>query len=293
MFFTRSNGQWSAILESHRVRGRWSKPVVAPFSGEWSDSSPGIAPDGSYIVFVSQRPVFATSAAAEHARDRRVANLWRSDRTGSGWTVPVHLPDAVNIGDSIWKPSIAANGNLYFVAISKEGGKRLFRSEFRNGAYQPAAPLSFSDGTTLDVDPEVAPDESFLVFCSAGRKSGNSLDQLYLVARTAAGWGPVVAMHYAGDDRPAPSTDDEPHLGPDRRRVYFASDRPFAVDYPRTRTRSQQELRMFERYGWFGGFASVWSIPLAPYLEAARRAAAKQGHDSVGAPATAPASSGG
>jgi len=31
-------------------------PVVAPFSGEWPDSSPAMSPDGSYVVFQSTRP---------------------------------------------------------------------------------------------------------------------------------------------------------------------------------------------------------------------------------------------
>ena len=71
------------------------------------------------------------------------------------------------VGQSLWKPSIAADGTIYFVAIDTRGGKRLYSSRSLNGAYQQAQPLSFSDGTTLDVDPEIAPDGSFLIFCSA------------------------------------------------------------------------------------------------------------------------------
>jgi hypothetical protein len=100
------------------------------------------------------------------------------------------LPDTVNLaGQSIWKPSIAADGTIYFVSIDKKGGKRLFSSQYTNGAYQQAQPLPFSDGTTLDVDPEVAPDGSFLVFCSVGRLPGDSKDHLFIVLRKASGWG--------------------------------------------------------------------------------------------------------
>jgi hypothetical protein len=135
-----------------------------------------------------------------------VANLWRVDRVGSGWGQPVRLPDTVNIGESIWKPSIAANGNLYFVSIDGKGRKRLYSSHWKDGAYSQAQALAFSDGDTLDVDPEIAPDESFLVFCSAGRLPGDSVDHLFIVARQANGWGPVVPVRYAGDDKPAPWT---------------------------------------------------------------------------------------
>lgn len=270
IYFTRTNGSWSAILESHKIGGQWSKPVIAPFSGEWADSSMGISPDGSYLVFSSRRPLTPPAPGTERKNMHIVANLWRVDRIGSGWSKAVHLPDTVNIGHSIWKPSVAANGNLYFVSIDEKGGKRLYMSEYKNGTYQQAQPLPFSDGTTLDVDPEVAPDESFLVFCSAGRLPGDSLDHLFIVARTPDGWGAVVPIRYAGDGQPTYSTDDEPHLGPDRRTLYFSSDRPFPVLYPLSPEQTQQDFKRMESQGWFSGYANVWYLPLDTYLPAAR-----------------------
>jgi hypothetical protein len=286
IFFTRTNGNWEAILESHKTGAKtgsgWSKPVLAPFSGEWADGSLGISPDGSYLVFTSRRPV---APAAAGGAAKMVANLWRVDRVGSGWSKPVRLPDTVNIGHSIWKPSVAANGTLYFVSIDAKGGKRLYSSRYESGVYQQAQPLPFSDGTTLDVDPEIAPDESFLVFCSAGRLAGDSLDHLFIVARQGSGWGPAVPIRYAGDDKPSYSTDDEPHLGPqlgpqlepqsggDGRRLYFSSDRAFPVDYPRSHETTENEFERMQEQGWFGGYANIWSIPLEPWLSAAKKAA--------------------
>jgi hypothetical protein len=69
----------------------------------------------------------------------------------------------------------------------QEGGKRLFSSQYTNGVYQQAQLLPFSDGTMLGVDPEVAPDRSFLVFCSAGRLLSESKDHLFIVLRKADG----------------------------------------------------------------------------------------------------------
>ena len=276
IFFTRSNGSWEAILESHKVNDSWSKPVLAPFSGQWYDASLGMSPDGSYIVFTSKRPVTASAPGTDPKDIHTVANLWRVDRAGSGWTTPVRLPDTVNIGHSIWKPSVAANGNLYFVSINEKGAKRLYCSQLKEGAYQQAQPLSFSDGTTLDVDPEIAPDESFLVFVSAGRLPGNTLDHLFIVARQGDAWGPVVPIRYAGDGTPTFSTDDEPHLGPDHHTIYFSSDRAFSFDFPRTPGQAQEDFKRLDGWGWFGGYANVWAIPLEPYLNAAKSAAKGQ-----------------
>lgn len=275
IYFTRTNGNWGAILESHMVNGQWSRPVLAPFSGEWPDSSPAMAPDGAYLIFESRRPV---APLAVHPKEGEpspgvVSNLWRVDRAGSGWSKPVRLPDTVNIGHGIWKPSVSASGTVYFVSIDDKGAKRLYSSQLKNGAYQQAQPLPFSAGTTLDVDPEISPDESFLVFVSAGRLPGDTLDHLFIVARQGDGWGPVLPIRYAGDGKPAFSTDDEPHLGPDHRTLYFSSDRAFSAHYPRTPEQAQQDFNHMESWGWFGGYSNVLSIPVDAYLDAARNAA--------------------
>ena len=261
IFFTRSSANWSVIVESHKVHGQWSHPTLAPFSGEWSDSSPGLSPDGTYLVFESKRPKQGESSAGI------VSNLWRVDRMGTGWSKPKRLPNTVNLdGQSLWKPSIATDGTIYFVAIDAKGGKRLFSSHFLNNAYEQAQPLSFSDGTTLDVDPEIAPDQSFLVFCSAGRLPGDKKDHLFIVRRTAQGWGQVVPIRYAGDDINGYSTDDEPHLGPDHLTLYFSSDRTVPVHFPRSREQAQRDFEHMESWGYFTDYTNAWSFPLNAWL---------------------------
>jgi len=275
IFFTRTNGSWGAILESHKVNGEWSHPTLAAFSGEWPDSAPAMSPDGSYLIFESKRPVAPLTVRPREGKPIPgvVSNLWRVDRSGSAWSKPVRLPDAVNIGKAIWKPSVAASGTVYFVSIDDNGGKRLYSSTYKQGAYQQAQPLPFSAGNTLDVDPEIAPDESFLVFVSAGRLPGNTLDHLFIVARQGEGWGPALPIRYPGDDKPTFSTDDEPHLSLDQRTVYFSSDRAFSAHYPRTPEEAQEDFKRMDSWGWFGGYANVWSIPLDSYLSAAKSAA--------------------
>lgn len=264
LYFTRSTAAWGVILESRESGGKWSEPQVASFSGEWRDSSPGFSPDGSFLVFVSLRPEKMPVAGEKITSVR--ANLYRVKRTGAGWSEAERLPDAVNIGNAIWKPSVAADGTIYFVSIDAQGGKRLYRSRLRDGVYQQAEPLSFSDGTTADVDPEIAPDGSFLVFCSSGRVKDDPRDHLYIVRRSGDGWGPVTAVRYAGD---MVTTDDEPHLGgPDRRTVYFSSDRAVPVKFPRTHAQAVEDLKRLEL--WDNSNSNVWFISLGPWLEEKR-----------------------
>lgn len=245
LLFTRSTAAWSAILESHRTGDVWSEPQLAAFSGEWPDSSPAIAPDGTYAVFVRIQA---------HA-----AQLYRVDRAANGtWSTPAKLPATVNIGDAIWKPSVAADGTIYFVSIDKAGHKRLYSAAKAKTGYTQAQPLPFSDGTKLDVDPEIAPDGSFLVFCSAGRIAGNQKDQLFIARKTKTGWSEPAAIRYAGDGS---STDDEPHLGADRRTLYFSSDRAGAVAFPRTHEQAVRDVQRLEQ--WDNSNSNVWTIPLA------------------------------
>ena len=267
IFFSRSTANWTMILESHKIADQWSKPTIAPFSGEWSDSSPELSPDGSYLVFQSSRPVAPADPADAAKPPRRVSNIWRVDRVASGWSKPQRLPDAVNLsGQSLWKPSVAADGTLYFTAIDEKHNKRLYSSQYVNGSYQPAQALPFSDGTKQDVDPEIAPDGSFLIFVSAGRLPDDQKDHLFIVLRKAGAWGPVVPIRYAGDANDGYSTDDEPHLSRDLRTVYFTSDRVSPVHFPLTPEQAQQNFHRLESTGWFTDYVNVWSLNLTPWL---------------------------
>jgi hypothetical protein len=136
----------------------------------------------------------------------------------------------------------------------------LYRSAFENGTYQPAAPLPFSDGTTSDVDPEIAPDQSFIIFASAGRSAPNDPhEHLFMSVKHGDAWGPVTVVHFPGSD--ALGVDDnEPRLGPPNGRLlYFASNRSVLVMFPRTQAQAQADLQRLN--AWDNGNTNVWFMP--------------------------------
>jgi hypothetical protein len=94
IFFTRSNANWGVIVEAHQVDGHWTQPTLAPFSGEWPDSSPAMSPDGSYLVFESNRPAIPRTSHPKEGDSLPgvVSNLWRVNRVGTGWSKPTRLP---------------------------------------------------------------------------------------------------------------------------------------------------------------------------------------------------------
>lgn len=83
VFFHQQPWPIGMIMVAHQVGGHWSKPEIAAFSGIWSDHDPVLSPDGSFMVFPSNRPD-PPGGGAVHG-----GHLWRVDRTADGWSAPV------------------------------------------------------------------------------------------------------------------------------------------------------------------------------------------------------------
>ncbi|MGO4378166.1 TolB family protein [Pseudoduganella sp. RAF53_2] len=253
LIFTR-NG---ALLISHKRGNGWSQPEIAPFSGEWDDQQPAMAPDGSYLVFVSNRPATAGAPALAGG------NLWRVDRKGDGWGQPHMLSEAVNRTASIWAPAIAANGNLYFIMRAVAGQPfRIWRAQPRGADYLAPEPVSLGDSTTQDVDPVIAPDESFIIYASRPAK-GDAHERLYIAYRLGGGWSAPVDL--GADVNGKGDTDvNEPRLSTDGHTLYFSTDRQLPRTTPRTRDSTARDLQRI--HDWDNGRQNIWSIPLDPWL---------------------------
>lgn len=259
VYFTRSNAAQSTIFVSHRVDGHWQEATIAAFSGEWNDMEPAFAPDGSYLVFVSNRPATTGGDAIEgrfNGALQKGGNLWRVDRRGNDWGVPKRLPEVVNPNTSTFAPSVAKDGSLWFMTPDEQSGKfRLFRSQYRDGHYLAAVPLPFSDGSSTEVDPAVAPDESFVVFGS-GRTPKRGID-LFIAYRDGTGWSAPQPL----DDVNGPGSDAEARLSPDLTTLYFSSDRVMPVVFPRKRSQAEQDSARMQ--AWDNGNYNIWEFPLA------------------------------
>ncbi|MFI4921470.1 MAG: TolB family protein, partial [Gammaproteobacteria bacterium] len=97
VYFFRNNSSDYDIMVSHFDGKAWSIPEIAPFSGQWRDLEPSMAPDGSYMIFASTRPLPGNDKAPDGSwggqpHPGKGGNLWRVDRVGSGWSAPKRLP---------------------------------------------------------------------------------------------------------------------------------------------------------------------------------------------------------
>jgi len=257
LLFTRSGAGAGTILESRWVKKQWTVPEIASFSGQWNDQHPSMAPDGSYLIFVSTRPVPGVEG--------RVAHIWRVDRLQHGWGTPVHLPAEVNIGPRTYAPSVAADNTLYFLEISDKHQMQLYRSRWSGGHYESAEALPFSTPATADVDPEIAPDQSFLIFASAGRRANDTREHLYVVFNHSGHWSEVEPLRYAGDEDNGGSSDNEPNLAADGQTLYFSSDRSLPLHFPRTPAQANTDLLRIQ--SWDNGAANVWRISIPDVIQ--------------------------
>ncbi|ODU92914.1 MAG: hypothetical protein BGP23_13735 [Lysobacterales bacterium 66-474] len=274
VYFFRSNGEDYDIMVSHLDGVHWSSPRIASFSGHWRDLEPAMAPDGSYLIFASSRPLDGSGKPIDgHWGGKlhvgRGGHLWRVNRDGSGWSKPVLLPDTVNRWDSTFSPAVARDGSVYFMAATgKQGHFQLYCAEFRNGAYQPAHLLPFSVGEWGGVDPAVAPDQSFIVFASNRPPAPTSRSDVFIALRNGNGrWSEPV------DLRPViHNTDgiDELRLGPDGHTLYFTSGQVVAPAYPKSLEASERGLQQMQ--AWNNGKDNIWKVDLAPWLSRHRQA---------------------
>ena len=155
----------SAILTSDRTVGGWTAPGIASFSGVYSDSDPFVTPYGDSLIFSSNRPggVLANTP---------LNDLWVTQRTVSGWSVPVNLGPNVNSPANELYASADIHGNLYFASDRDGGAWDLYRSKKqRNGGYAPAekVPGKVNHPVRWEFNPEISPDGRTLLFATYGR----------------------------------------------------------------------------------------------------------------------------
>lgn len=225
VLFCRADSTFNAfqILETHWNGRTWSAPIRPSFASEhWSDADPHFTPDGKRLFFISKRPSDGGSVAS------RWFDIWYVNRTPSGaWGNAVHLPGPIN-ADTLdkWSPSVASNGNLYFG--SKRAGTRgradVWVSHLVNGAYQTPENLGDSVNTArIEIEPWIAPDESYLIFSGSPREENDSNKYDLSISRRKHGvWQRAEAL---GNGINTPARELNQSVSPDGKYLYFSSTR--------------------------------------------------------------------
>jgi hypothetical protein len=102
-----------------------------------------ISPDGSYLLFNSDRPVTPDSRPLVQSYfpsgPGPGSNIWRTNRQGDYWSDPVWLGPTINDDVFIDFASVAADDTLYYMRLNHQAkAMQVWRSHYRGGKYLAA-----------------------------------------------------------------------------------------------------------------------------------------------------------
>lgn len=222
VYFTRKKGTWgsknnekSTIYTSDFSKGKWTSPIIAPFSGKHDDSDVFISPDGQKLFFTSNRPV--------NGNEKKDSDIWMLFKTSTGWSRPIHLGNTINSPKNEYSPVNSLNGNLYF-ASERDGGLGqgdLYVSRFKMGEYTSPKPLGKPINTpkgewNICIDPH----EQYIIFEASERPENLSpAGDLYISYKKGTLWETPIhlsAINTKGSDLYA-------HISPNGQYLFYAS----------------------------------------------------------------------
>lgn len=188
LFFQRRKPKESHNIYTMKlIDGKWSKPLLAPFSTnkKYLDFHIRFSPKGDRLYFGSTRPLNDTTKSSG-------LHQWYIEKKANGWGHPIPLLDKPFTDRFVMCTTPSANGNLYFT--SKEKGQKLkdegiYYAINKGDHYTSAKKM----GKTINypgkfiAHPYVAPDESYIIY-DAERTSAYENGDLYISFNQNGHW---------------------------------------------------------------------------------------------------------
>jgi len=212
----------NGVMEIHYSildEGVWSPQKKLFEYDSISFNDPMLSPDQKRLYFISNQ-------AHGEIRIKDDTDIWYVEREnkGSEWSKPLPLGPAVNSDLNEYYASFTNDGTLYFASRDRsedapQYAYDIFRSKYKNGAFQKAKKLPETINTNrYEADIFVAPDESYMIFCSI-RKNGLGQGDLYISFRDETGnWSESVNM---GDSINTEKHELCPFVSPDGKYLFY------------------------------------------------------------------------
>ena len=212
----------NGVMEIHYSildEGVWSPQKKLFESDSISFNDPMLSPDQKRLYFISNQ-------AHGEIRIKDDTDIWYVEREnkGSEWSKPLPLGPAVNSDLNEYYASFTNDGTLYFASKDRsedapQYAYDIFRSKYKNGGFQKAKKLPETINTNrYEADIFVAPDESYMIFCSI-RKNGLGQGDLYISFRDETGnWSESVNM---GDSINTEKHELCPFVSPDGKYLFY------------------------------------------------------------------------
>jgi dipeptidyl aminopeptidase/acylaminoacyl peptidase len=206
------NEKWPTFSMTMQRKGdSWTAPEISPYG-----SMPFFSPDGKRIYFAGKED------GDDPCYVEKQVNSW-SEQKSIG--LITRFPELKNV----FFPSIANNGTIYFMGHAEGQWLNIgiYRAELTNGEYtkpELLPPGINAPGGMRNWAPFIAPDESYLIFCSTRGLPEYDQGDLHICFRQQDGsWTDPVSMG-------APINTSEMErfssLSPDGKYLFFTRDTP-------------------------------------------------------------------
>jgi Tol biopolymer transport system component len=253
------------ICSSHLVNSKWTEPAIASFSGKYKDFNPFIAPDGSKLFFISNRP-----GPGKTTQD---GDIWMAPKKGEGWGEPENIGAPVNTSGWELSCAVTANGSIYFISLNTATGKQgLYRSRQADGKYGTPEYIGDSANNFEDAsDIYVSPDEKFLLFSSKfrsdvltsgiGASASYPRSDLYISFNDNGKW---TTPKNAGNPINSTAEETNPSVSPDGKTLFFTSERNFiSIPMQPQLTYASLETHL---HNTGNGLGDIYEFPVASLL---------------------------
>ena len=138
---------------------------------------------------------------------------------------PKNLGDGVNSEASEYFPSLPIDGRtLIYTRLVNKSNEDFFASEKKDTLWTPSFRLTGSINTTWNEGAQnISQDGQWLIFTGCNRPEGAGSCDLYISYYTKEGWSEALNL---GNRINTDQWESQPSLSPDKRDLYFASNRP-------------------------------------------------------------------
>ncbi len=187
------NGK-NEIRYSQIINNQWSKPKAILSHERYGYNDPFLSPNEDRLYCISNR-------ALDGIGKRKDIDIWYIEKNKKGWSVPINAGSNINSEGNEYYISFTREGTMYFSSNGKapKKGKKadhdIYYANFVNGAFQPPVILGSAINTdAYEADVFIAPDESYIIFCST-REGGFGRGDLYISFKQAEGnWSKAANM---------------------------------------------------------------------------------------------------
>ncbi|WP_298551345.1 ankyrin repeat domain-containing protein [uncultured Algibacter sp.] len=173
---------------------QWSKPKTIISHKRYSYNDPFLSNDENRLYFISKRALDGIGKIKD-------VDIWYVERLSNGWSEPINAGSTINTNGNEYYMSFTNDGTMYFASnghTRKDVSRTdhdIYYSRVINNEFQKPVLLDASINTTgYEADVFVAPDESYLIFCSI-RDGGFGRGDLYISFKNSNGnWTNAVNM---------------------------------------------------------------------------------------------------